>query len=55
LLCRFARVLKKYGNIILPIVLDGCKSLPEGIRELGYEENIWMEDGESNRRLEKTE
>jgi len=38
----------------LPIVLDGCKALSEGVREFGYGENIWMEDGGSNRRLEKT-
>ena len=43
-----------YGNVILPIVLDGCKTSSEGVRKLGYEENTWMEDGGSNRRLEKT-
>jgi hypothetical protein len=46
--------LKTCENVILPIVLDGCKALSEGVRELGYVENIRMEDGVSNRRLENT-
>ena len=46
--------MKTYVSVILPIVLEGCKALSEGVRELGYEENIWMEDGGINRRMEKT-
>ena len=29
----FTKAMKTYGNVILPIVLYGCKVSPEGVRE----------------------
>jgi hypothetical protein len=49
-----------YKNIILPVVLYGCKTWSltlretEGVSEQGAEEKIWIKERESNRRLEKT-
>jgi hypothetical protein len=55
--------MKIYRSIILALVLYGCETWSltlrwgqktENVTEQGTEENIWTEEGRSDRRLEET-
>jgi hypothetical protein len=48
--------IKIYRTIILPVVLYGCDTsslILRGIWEQGAEENIWIQEGWNDRRVEK--